>query len=182
MDINNDENRYGKIISTLHRLKKVNAPDNFEADLMRRINAGDYREKKAGFWHELFMPSKLIPTAALAAVLIVLYMIKFNTKIPENPLSVQPRVREDIMVSNGSDSSIDDMIYNRMKKDLIDDKNLGYNSKNGGFPVLTGAVIKTGLNFRQANITKSQRKEVIALKQKFESMVKNWHEKGNTKY
>ena len=180
MDLNNDENLNNKIIKSLQQLKNIDAPDNFEADLMRKINSGYQKQRKTGFWHEFLMPKKLIPTAALTAVLIVMYMLKFDTKSPENPLSVQPRIREDIVASNGSDSSIDDILYNRMKKDLIEDKNSS--SQNGGIPTLTGAVIKEGLNFRQANITKSQRKEVVALKQKFESMVKNYRENESTKY
>ncbi len=182
MDFNDDEKQYGNIIRSLRNLKKVSAPENFEADLMRKINSRSYKEAKSGFWHDILMPSKLIPTAALAVVLIVLYMVKFDNRNTENPLSVQPKVRSDVMMSDGSDSSIDDLIYGRLKKNRSNEKSAQFLSKKENYPSLTVANIKTGLNFRQANITKSQRKEVIALKQKFESMVKEAQLKENDKY
>lgn len=178
MVFNDDEKQYGNIIRSLSNLKKVNARENFEADLMRKINSSSYKEIKTGFWHDILMPSKLIPTAALAVVLIVLYMVKFDNRNTVNPLSVQPKVRSDVMVSDGSDSSIDDLIYGQLKKSEMSSNN----ARSLNYPALTVANIKTGLNFRQANITKSQRKEVIALKAKFESMLKESQLKENPKY
>ncbi len=182
MEFNDEDKGYDKIIRSLHKLKKVNAPENFEADLLRKINSAESIERKIGFWQEILMPAKLIPTAALAAVLIVLFMIKFNKKPAENPLSAQPRIREDIIVSDGSDTSIDNLIYNQLKQNLAGESSLQYRSKKGGYTAYTGAMIKNGLNFRQANITKSQRKEVSALKRKFETLVKDYREKENLKY
>ena len=62
MEFNDEDKKYDKIIKTLHGLKKVNAPENFEADLIRKINSGKYIERKTGFWHEILLPSKLIPS------------------------------------------------------------------------------------------------------------------------
>ena len=109
-------------------------------------------------------------------------MLKYNNKPAENPLSVQPRLREDIIVTDGSDTAIDNLLHDQLKQSLAGEENLKYPSKKVGFPAFTGAIIKNGLNFRQANITKSQRKEVIALKRKFETFVKNYREKENLKY
>ena len=42
----NDEKKYEDIIKLLTGLKKVNAPENFETDLLRRINSEKFSKKE----------------------------------------------------------------------------------------------------------------------------------------
>ena len=41
----NDEEQYKDVINTLKGLQKVNAPANFETDLLRRINSEKFSSK-----------------------------------------------------------------------------------------------------------------------------------------
>ncbi len=92
----NEEDKYRNIIDNLKQLPKINAPDYFEADLMRKINTGRL-DIESSFWEKLFKPSKLIPTAALAVtVIIILFMVRLNPSSSEDPLTTNPKIREDI--------------------------------------------------------------------------------------
>ncbi len=106
MEINDEEPRYKEIITLLNKLQQVNAPANFEADLMRRINS-EYLQKQPLFWEKFFVPSRLIPAMALGiAVLIVVFSINLNNTDAGNPLLSDPRVREDVISSNDLTKSL----------------------------------------------------------------------------
>ena len=91
--------QHGEIIKTLKGLQNVKAPAGFEADLMRRINSGKY-EKERSFWEKFILPSRLIPSAALGlAAVIVFFVLNINTSPVENPLLMNPRVREDVVAT-----------------------------------------------------------------------------------
>lgn len=93
-----DEVRYKNIINLLKQMPKITAPPNFESDLMRRINSGNFNENyKLKWWDKLFLPSRLIPTAAFAlSILAVLYFLNFNSMEPENPFLAKPKIRETV--------------------------------------------------------------------------------------
>lgn len=99
-----DEVRYKKIMDLLKQMPKVDAPLNFESDLMRRINSGNFTEKfKVRWWDKLFLPSRLIPTAVFAlSILVVFYFLNFNSMEPENPFLTKPKIRKTV-----SEASID---------------------------------------------------------------------------
>jgi hypothetical protein len=95
---NDDEVRYINIIKLLKQLPKVTAPPNFESDLMRRINSGNFQENyRSRWWDKLFLPSRLIPAAAFAlSILAVFYFLNFNSVDHENPFLVKPKIRETV--------------------------------------------------------------------------------------
>jgi len=99
MNITDDEHQYSDVIKTLKGLQKVSAPENFEADLRRRINTEKF-EKKKSFWEKLLLPSRLIPSGVLAAIVVILLFV-FNTGsgTEDNPLLMPPRIREDVIAS-----------------------------------------------------------------------------------
>lgn len=94
----NDEKKYQDIIKALKGLKEVNAPENFEADLQRRINSEKFsKEKRKGFWENIFVPARLIPSLGLVAVAVVIFfVVDTNSEEMDNPFLIEPRVREDI--------------------------------------------------------------------------------------
>ena len=96
----NDENKSADVIHALEGLKKVIAPENFEADLQRRINSERYeKEEKKSFWQNIFLPSRLIPSLGLvAAAMVVFFVVDTNPEELDNPFLIEPRVREDIYV------------------------------------------------------------------------------------
>lgn len=87
----NDDVKYRDLINTLNRLQKVKAPESFGGELMRKINSGKIGEEKT-FWQKLILPSRLIPSAALAVTAIVLIFVLNNNGITQdNPLLAPPR-------------------------------------------------------------------------------------------
>jgi hypothetical protein len=95
---NDDEVRYINIIRLLKQLPKVTAPPNFESDLMRRINSGNFQENyRSRWWDKLFLPSRFIPAAAFAlSILAVFYFLNFNSVERENPFLAKPKIRETV--------------------------------------------------------------------------------------
>ena len=98
MPVNDDEKKYSDLIKTLNQLQEVKAPADFESDLKRKINSEKYKETKQSIWSKFFIPSRLIPSAGLAAAaIIVFFVVTLNPEEMEDPLQMEPRVREDII-------------------------------------------------------------------------------------
>jgi len=94
----NDEKKYEDVIKALKGLKEINAPENFEADLKRRINSEKFsKEEKKSFWENIFVPSRLIPSLGLVAVAVVIFfVVDTSSEEMDNPFLIEPRVREDV--------------------------------------------------------------------------------------
>lgn len=91
-----EEKKYEKLIGELKNLPKIKAPQNFETNLLRKINSKkDNRERKISDW--IFSPGKLVPAAvAIASAVIIFFVIDVKSEVPEDPLTLQPRLREDL--------------------------------------------------------------------------------------
>ncbi|HMN23481.1 MAG TPA: hypothetical protein PKE38_03220, partial [Ignavibacteriaceae bacterium] len=94
--MNNEEKINKKILDDLKNLPKVEAPKNFETELLRKINSSEL-EKKENFWDRLLSPAKLAPAAvAIVSAAIIFFVIDINPVEMEDPLNIAPRLREDI--------------------------------------------------------------------------------------
>ena len=86
----NSDSEYSKIIEELKALPKINAPENFEFNLMTRIenkNFGEIKEEKAQFTLFKF----LAPSAVVVTVLILFFLfINPNQQQIDNPLMSDP--------------------------------------------------------------------------------------------
>ncbi len=104
-DVNpNDDMKYEDVASTLRQLQQVKAPAGFEADLMRRINSESLSEERS-FWQNIFIPSRLVPAAALAVTaLLLIFVLNNNGVTPDNPLLTAPRERGDVALSANADN------------------------------------------------------------------------------
>lgn len=101
----NDDSKYQDVINTLRQLQQVKAPKGFEADLMRRIHSEDTTVTKFS-WQNIFIPSRLIPTAALAVTALLLIFILDHSGISQdNPLMTTPRERQDVTVTAKTDNA-----------------------------------------------------------------------------
>ena len=87
-----------KLIEDLKNLPKVEAPKNFETELLRKINS--YEEvKKVGFWEKLLSPARLAPAAlAIVSAVIIFFVVDINSEVMEDPLSIAPKLREDLAI------------------------------------------------------------------------------------
>lgn len=96
--MNEEEKTYKKLLDDLKNLPKVDAPKNFETDLLRKINSSEL-EKKTNFWDKLLSPSRLAPAAvAIVSAAIIFFVVDINSEKIEDPLNIAPRLREDLMV------------------------------------------------------------------------------------
>jgi len=95
----NDEKKYEDVIKSLKGLQQVKAPENFEADLQRRINSEKYSKKERKiFWENIFRPSRLVPSLGLVtAVIVIFFVVDSNSENMENPFLIEPRIREDVV-------------------------------------------------------------------------------------
>ena len=91
----NDDMKYQDVVNNLKQMQQVKAPSGFEADLMRRINSGRYPAENS-YRRKIFLPYRLIPSAALALTAILLiFVLNNNGTTQDNPLLQAPRERED---------------------------------------------------------------------------------------
>ncbi len=94
-----EEKTYNKLIKDLKNLPKVNAPKNFETELWRKINSS-VEEKEPSFWEKFFSPRRFVPAAAvIASAVIIFFVININSDETENPLNLEPKLREDLVVA-----------------------------------------------------------------------------------
>lgn len=119
-DLNEDELKFAREIRFLKQLRKVEAPVNFEAGLMNKIQNPDLIKKESS-WQNIFAPKKFIPSAALAlSTVIILFVLNLNSDDAENPLLAEPKVREDIV--EASSVSPEQFDLNLRKANPLDEK------------------------------------------------------------
>ncbi|GAB4289429.1 MAG: hypothetical protein Kow0098_07410 [Ignavibacteriaceae bacterium] len=105
MKTNNNDEKYQDVIKILKAMPHIEAPENFDAALMRKIN----RKKPDGgdeksFLLNLLMPSRLIPSAAvLASALIIFLLINTNSSEASDPFLIEPKLREDVYEISAND-------------------------------------------------------------------------------
>lgn len=183
---NDDELKYKDVIETLKSLQKVTAPKNFETKLQKRINS-QIVEKKKPFWEKFFIPSRLVPSAALAISAVVLFFILTNNSDSEDPLLMEPKIRQDVISSDGtSEISLpekDNM--NRLGNERIEDLDIaefrdevsdsGVRENNSplSFTTAEHSIDKKGLNFRQVNLSKEEQESLNHLKAQFTRLLES---------
>jgi len=96
--MNDEEKKYKRLIDDLKNLPQVEAPKNFETELLRKINSSE-EVKKVGFWEKLLSPARLAPAAlAIVSAVIIFFVVDINSEVMEDPLNIAPRLREDLAV------------------------------------------------------------------------------------
>jgi hypothetical protein len=149
-----DEIRFKNVIGLLKQMPKVSAPPNFESDLMRMINSGNFNEKyKLHWWDKFLLPSRLIPSAAIAASIVaILYFINPGSAEYENPFLVKPVMREDVS-------------RNSAKQKLpVNPTEFAEASINNSLKIN-----KEGLNFLQIRINDAERAKINKLKEQIKA-------------
>lgn len=188
MALNDDELRYKNVIDALKGLTEVKAPKNFEADLMRRINSEKFEEKRQSFWEKIFLPSRLVPSAGLAvAAVLLLFVININSDEVENPLLMEPKVREDMIEAKDVSDipmTVQEEIPGETRlgsadsnlaefRDEISISGSRERSKTNSFAATGFAIDKEGLNFRQVNLSEEEKQRLNELKHHFRMLLKN---------
>ncbi|QQS36301.1 MAG: hypothetical protein IPM56_19010 [Ignavibacteriales bacterium] len=114
--MNNDELKYKDVIDGLKNLKKVETPKDFETTLMRKLNQPE-KIKKESIFKRLFIPSRLVPSMALAVTAVILvFVIDLSPDELENPLLLEPRLRQDIvMVTSEEPVTVEKQVEKKSK-------------------------------------------------------------------
>ncbi len=185
--INKDDKlKYKDVIDSLKSLQKVKAPADFETNLTRRINSLG-SEKKKSFWERFFVPSRLIPTAALAVSAVILLFVLNTTNNDEDPLLINPRIRTDIIstddisrVELSPDQNTANPQSEKLKSsnqgELRDQKTYSDSDRKNhalSFSDFEYSIDKKGLNFRQVNLSKEERESLSRVKSQFLKIKKN---------
>lgn len=149
----NYEKKYQDVINKLKGLKEVKAPANFEADLKRKINSEKFEGERKGFWGNILVPARLIPSLGLiAAAVVIFFVVEANSEKMDNPFLIEPRVREDLIPVTD---------YQQMKeehqKELAKSKSLK-KEKNAPAPVIKQNEIKTS---RDEKVLGGKKDEVV---------------------
>jgi hypothetical protein len=199
MVLKDDELRYKNVIDTLKSLQEVKAPRNFEAELMRRVNSEKLKEKQ-NFWQRILMPSRLVPSAALAVTtVILLFFFNVMSEDSENPLLVEPKVREDVITTENISEvplnvkspkeKLSDIGKNKVEqkqkqeqsRTITEDSNVAmFRSKSSlkmsdspQFAIANYSIDKDGLNFRQVNLSKEEREQLRELREHFRALLRH---------
>jgi hypothetical protein len=149
----NDEKKYQDVINKLKGLKEVKAPANFEADLKRRINSEKFEGERKGFWKNILVPAKLIPSLGLAAAAVVIFFVmETNSEEIDNPFLIEPRVRKDVTEVRDYEA-----LKQEHQKELAKSKSLE-KEKNAPALVLKQNEIKTS---RDENVSGGKKDDVV---------------------
>jgi len=113
----NNEEINKKLLDDLKNLPKVDAPKNFETELWRKINSSE-KEIKESIWDKIFSPGKIAPAAvAVVSAVIIFFVVDVNSEEMEDPLNIEPRLREDLIVYEMNDDiSVQNEIKTEIKK------------------------------------------------------------------
>ena len=153
-----DEIRFKSVINLLKHTSKVSAPPGFEADLMRRINLNNYSERnKVKWWENILIPSRIVPSVSPLAVVIIFFVLNFNTVEREDPFFATPKMRETL--NTGRAVKLQDISRN--------DQGFTAASLNQSF-----AINKDGLNFLQIRLTDAERTRINLLKTQIRQYLK----------
>ncbi len=128
----NDESKYGELINLLKGLPKVDTPDNFEYNLMTKINNGNFNlnTKESGF----FFGRYFLPATGLVAVFLIAFFVLNNPGTDENnPFLQEPPALKELSASASSPKIINDVIIAQKPVETI----------NGKKSAQTGEVVKS---------------------------------------
>jgi len=94
-NIGNEEKEFEKLQTLLKELPKVNTPDNFEYNLMTKIQNKNFEiksEKKKNIFYWVYAP-----TFALVASVVIVFIIFTDKGVDtEDPWGIQPKLRPEI--------------------------------------------------------------------------------------
>lgn len=147
---NDEEKKYSNLLNDLKNLPKINTPENFEFNLMTRIqnkNFGDIVNSKPNF----SIYKYLAPSAIVVTVIFLIFLLYPQKNEIKNQLNQHNSVADtQSFASNLNDDKINEQIFSKnelksqkSKKD-INDKNLIKKEKSG--------IIKELLNQRSISV------------------------------
>lgn len=115
----NEEEKFSKLVSDLKTLPKIEAPDNFEFNLMTRIqnkNFGEIKDTRPAFnWFKFLAPS----AAVMASVLLFFIFYPQREEIPTQITNQNQLVDSQALAGKSSDKKFESLFSKDDKKSSI---------------------------------------------------------------
>jgi hypothetical protein len=131
-----EEEKFSKLVSDLKTLPKIEAPDNFEFNLMTRIqnkNFGEIRDTRPAFnWFKFLAPS----AAVMASVLLFFIFYPQREEIPTQIANQQQLVDSQALAGKSSDKKFESLFSvdnkkSSSKKNVESNSNIAQNQLPG---------------------------------------------------
>ncbi|MCL5030311.1 MAG: hypothetical protein M1480_14975 [Bacteroidetes bacterium] len=158
-----EENIYDQLhvdlINSLQQLKQINAPDNFEHNVLLKLNSSSINKGinfKYGYsW------SKLIPILAAAIIMVVAIIFLLNEQVKsDNPSLTNSKPIDHSSVNSTSKNKIDETV----KTQTSSDNNISAPSSDQNN--ISNKETKAGLNNKKAELSKAIKKEMDSVSKK----------------
>ncbi|HEX9250904.1 MAG TPA: hypothetical protein VF870_01615, partial [Ignavibacteriaceae bacterium] len=159
-----EEKTYKKLLDDLKNLPKIDAPKNFETELLRKINSSK-EDKRESFWDKLLSPGKLTPAAvAIASAGIIFFVVDINSEKVEDPLNIAPKLREDIVVIQSLDEIPVEQLKKsaRVKEESVDRNEGMIESKEVETPVQPNNVFEEQSEMKSKGVDQSLKDEMVS--------------------
>jgi len=115
----NEEEKFSKLVAELKTLPKIEAPDNFEFNLMTRIqnkNFGEIRDTRPAFnWFKFLAPS----AAVMASVLLFFIFYPQREEIPTQIVNNKQLIDSQALAGKSSDKKFESLFSTDDKKSSI---------------------------------------------------------------
>ncbi|MFA7418860.1 MAG: hypothetical protein WCZ90_04165 [Melioribacteraceae bacterium] len=115
----NEEEKFSKLVSDLKTLPKIEAPDNFEFNLMTRIqnkSFGEIRDSRPAFnWFKFLAPS----AAVMASVLLFFIFYPQREEIPTQIVNQKQLIDSQALAGKSSDKKFESLFSTDDKKSSI---------------------------------------------------------------
>jgi len=119
INIYDEEKQFSKLINDLKELPKINAPDNFEFQLLAKIQNGSFEDKPIP--RESFNFVKFFtPSAVVVTVIILFFVFLPKEEQYENPLMSEPQ--QIISQSTNERDPVNSKTYNTPKSPVSNSK------------------------------------------------------------
>lgn len=171
-----EEKKFEKLINDLKKLRKVEAPDNFEFKLQTKLQNSSIEEPSS-----TKKTYKLVPAFAFASIIVLLFILysPFSDEY-EDPFEIQPRIREDIIAysDNENQAPLSEILNDSFKEndsnlqrrlnDMQSNPKEELNKLNSSSAIAQPQIIisKDDLNFTRSVISDEEKLQVQLLKQK----------------
>ncbi len=144
-DIKEKENE--QIIGLLKNLPKVEAPDNFEFNLMTRIQNKNFNlteTKKTNKWLLVFAPAGAVVLSAF----LVLFFFTENFKNSEDPFNFEPGIKQNAGIQTAETLKVKEYTMGNLQSGKgtgnINESSFSYQQKTYSVVVQSNDVVKKG--------------------------------------
>lgn len=153
------DQQHADLINNLQQLKQINVPDNFEHDILLKINSSSIN-KGINLKYGYSWP-KVIPISAAAIIMVVAIIFFLNEKVKsDDPNLTNSKTIDNSSVNSISKNKIDET--NKLQTSSDNNPSTSGSNQNN----ISNSGTKTGLNYKKAALNKAIKKEMDSVSKK----------------